>query len=87
MTLPRMKDRSSFSLCWEAQCGSDKESLESLRADNTLPMSWKTENINLSAADGWTGTKREKMIDRQIDDRKTDCLILNYFISIAGIAL
>ena len=86
MTLPRMKDRSSFSLCWEAQCGSDKESLESPRAENTLPVSWKTESINLSAADGWTGPKREKMIDRQID-RKTDWLILNYLISIAGIAL
>ena len=86
MTLPRMKDRSSFSLCWEAQCGSDKESLESPRAENTLPVSWKTERINLSAADGWTGPKREKMIDRQID-RKTDWLILNYLISIAGIAL
>ena len=62
-----MKDRSTFSLCLEAQCGSDmKESLESPRVGSSFPVSSKIENINLSAAEGGTGTKKGKMkmIDR-----------------------
>ena len=56
-----MKDRSTFSLCWKAPCGSDKESLESPRVGSSFPVSSKTDNTNLSAAEGGTGTEKVKM--------------------------
>ena len=100
-TLPRMKDRSTFSLCLEAQCGSDKkESLESPSMGNSFPVSSKIENINLSAAEGGNGTEKGKMkmidrwrqrfldIDLDVDidmKKKFQFNTRNFFLQLTGI--